>query len=475
MAATAPSAHHSLLDRLAGDPHAWSRDERLTSVAQIEKLRAWLDAREASVLAVIHEQADDVAAGARNLAQLGQKTGGVGYAQAKRRARRAHHLPALPIAHDALEAGRLGTEQADELCGLAERLAPEHASTLAEHERALVTELGDLTPSQARKRVARFEQELQDDDGASKAEEQRARNAHRERRNADGTSTLFTDLDPVSAAQIRTCIDRMVEELWRRDHRHHDGALPDGVLSHQKRRAEAVVELIRRGHAAAPANRGHADVIVLIDHQTLLGELSLTGRSELADGTPLSAAEARRLACEARIIPVVMGGASLPLDVGRASRVATSAQKAALRAVHGTCCVDGCDVPYDYCQLHHLSWWSAGGRTDLSNLAPVCADHHHLLHDHGWELRLDHQRVGTLHRSSAAPAPGPSGRGRPAPRTGNAARRPEAPAEQPTDRKTSTRRSARSPGLPPRNRSVATARPPDRAVPPDATTAPQRC
>ena len=466
MAATAPSAHHSLLDRLAGEPATWSRDERLTSVKQIERLRAWLDAREASVLAVIHERADDVAAGARNLAQLGQTTGGVGYAQAKRRARRAQQLPALPVAHDALAAGRLGTEQADELCGLAERLAPEHAPTLAQHEAALVAELGDLTPPQARKRVARFEQELQADDGTSKADEQRARNAHRERRNADGTSTLFTDLDPVSAAQIRACIDRMVEELWRRDHRRHDGALPDGVLSHQKRRAEALVELIRRGHAAAPANQGHAEVIVLIDHQTLLGELSLARRCELADGTLLPASEARRLACEARIIPVIMGGASLPLDVGRASRVATGAQKAALRAVHSTCCVDGCDVPFDYCQLHHISWWSAGGRTDLSNLAPVCADHHHLLHDHGWELRLDHLRVGTLHRSPSAPVPGSPGPSGP---------RPEPPSEPParrdttSHRETTARRTARSPGDPPRSSGAATERPPD------ATTAPQRC
>ena len=209
----------------------------------------------------------------------------------------------------------------------------------------------------------------------------------------------------MAASQVRACIDRKVEQLWRSEHHDHDGPAPRGALSDERLRAQAMIELIRSGHAAPDGTRAPAEVLVLIDYQTLLGQLSLAGRCELGDGTPLPASEVRRLACEARIIPVLMGGGSLPLDVGRSRRLATGAERAGARAVHDTCCIDGCDTTFDYCELHHIRWWGNGGRSDLANLAPVCSKHHHLIHDHGWELRLDRQRLGTLTSVSSRHGP----------------------------------------------------------------------
>ena len=476
MAMSAPPVHHELLDRLASDPSGWSRPERVGALGDVERLRSWLDAREAALLVVAHREADDINSGARDLAQLCQKAGKVGYGDAKRRARRAHRLPDLPATMRALAAGRLGRAQADEVCAVAERLDPDQLPVLAEHEAALVAELHEMTPAQARKRLARFEQDLQDDDGTDKLERQRAENSHRERKHSDGTSTFFSHLDPVAASQVRTCIDRKVEQLWRSEHTDHDGPVPSGALSDERLRAQAMVEVIRAGHAAPQGTRGHADVLVLIDYQTLLGQLSLAGRCELSDGTPLPASEARRLACEARIIPVVMGGSSLPLDVGRSSRLATGAQRAAARAVHDTCCIDGCDTPFDYCELHHIRWWSDGGRSDLANLAPVCSKHHHLIHDHGWELHLDRRRVGTLRRGDAAhdrSAPGAGANPAAAALSKEAARRPI-----PLDPFDSRPADLAPPGRPSGLRAERL----DRAgqnrrttIPPDATMAPNRC
>ncbi len=235
---------------------------------------------------------------------------------------------------------------------------------------------------------------------------------------------------------------------------------------------------IRAGHAAPEGTRAAADVLVLIDYQTLIGQLSLAGRCELGDGTPLSASEARRLACEARIIPVVMGGGSLPLDVGRSRRLATGAQRAAARAVHDTCCIDGCDTPFDYCELHHVHWWGSGGRSDLANLAPVCSKHHHLIHDHGWELHLDRRRIGTLRREPAPPDRSAASAGaKPAaagvtPST-EAGRRPipldpfdSLPDDAPPPRRPSGLRPER-PDRPDQNRRTT--------IPPDAAMAPNRC
>ena len=77
------------------------------------------------------------------------------------------------------------------------------------------------------------------------------------------------------------------------------------------------------------------------------------------------------------------------LDVGRTRRLATRAQRRALRVMHPTCAIPGCQVPFDRCQPHHIHWWRHGGTTDLDNLVPLCARDHHRVHDHGWQLHLD--------------------------------------------------------------------------------------
>jgi hypothetical protein len=64
------------------------------------------------------------------------------------------------------------------------------------------------------------------------------------------------------------------------------------------------------------------------------------------------------------------------LNLGRTTRLANRAQRRALQAVHPTCMVDGCEVPFHRCEIHHIVWWRNGGSTDLANLGPVC-DHHH--------------------------------------------------------------------------------------------------
>jgi hypothetical protein len=148
---------------------------------------------------------------------------------------------------------------------------------------------------------------------------------------------------------------------------------------------------------------------VLVDLQTLCHGLHHHSICETSNGAALSPATARRLACDANLIPLVMGGPSQPLDQGRARRVATRTQRRALRAAHRTCAVPGCTVPFDWCQIHHLRDWRQHGPTDLANLAPLCHRHHHMVHEGGWTLTLDQQRRATLLPPTArAHAPPPA-------------------------------------------------------------------
>ena len=74
------------------------------------------------------------------------------------------------------------------------------------------------------------------------------------------------------------------------------------------------------------------------------------------------------------------------------------AQRAGLRAMHRTCIGATCTVPFDACQVHHVIPWEEGGPTDLSNLAPLCTEHHHLAHEGGWTLTLTPDRIATWTR-----------------------------------------------------------------------------
>jgi hypothetical protein len=85
--------------------------------------------------------------------------------------------------------------------------------------------------------------------------------------------------------------------------------------------------------------------------------------------------------------PPSPGGApSQPLDVGRASRVITPAQRSALAVRDGGCVFPDCPRPPSWCEGHHLWHWADGGPTDLANLALVCRAHHRAVHEGGWQL-----------------------------------------------------------------------------------------
>ena len=124
-----------------------------------------------------------------------------------------------------------------------------------------------------------------------------------------------------------------------------------------------------------------ATILVTLDEAVLREQLKAAG---LDTGGKISAGQARRLACNAGIVPAVLGGASLPLDLGRKARLFNDPQRVALSTRHDTCAADGCERPYSWCELHHWDPWKRGGRTDLRDAVPLCHFHHQRVHDTGF-------------------------------------------------------------------------------------------
>jgi Domain of unknown function (DUF222) len=173
---------------------------------------------------------------------------------------------------------------------------------------------------------------------------------------------------------------------------------PDDLVAATTRRALALGQLCRIAADAAPqAGGAKPQVTVTIDWDTLRGQTTdlfnthgaWTG-GRLRSGTPLAPETARRLACDCGLIPIVLGAASEPLDVGRKQRLVTPAIRRALEVRDGGCRFPGCDRPVSWCDAHHLKHWVHGGETSIWNMILLCRRHHVLVHECGWRIHLHH-------------------------------------------------------------------------------------
>ncbi len=200
----------------------------------------------------------------------------------------------------------------------------------------------------------------------------------------DGTTILRGLLDGESAAVLRAALDPLTAP-GPAEH-----GTPDPRTAAQ-RNADALTDLARHALAAGdlPASGGITPtVVVTIGLDTLSGQLAGTGL--LPDGEALSVSAARRMACDAKIIPVVCGGPSQPLDIGRASRTVPPPMRRALVLRDEACAFPGCHRPPGWCESHHIRHWAHGGDTALHNLTLLCLPHHQAVHDHGWTVALDY-------------------------------------------------------------------------------------
>ena len=203
-------------------------------------------------------------------------------------------------------------------------------------------------------------------DGRATAERLRAQRSLRRWTDREtGMCHTHLSLDPEADARLSAVLDAAIAA---------ERAKPDSGRSFDQLRADALVALVT---SRAGVGRRPAQVSMLIDHATLVGGLHERSVCETSDGQPLTPDAVRRLACDADLIPTVLGSTGAVLDHGRARRVATVDQRHALRAMYRTCGHPDCTVRFADCEIHHvIEWIHQLGPTDLANLLPLCTEHH---------------------------------------------------------------------------------------------------
>jgi hypothetical protein len=167
------------------------------------------------------------------------------------------------------------------------------------------------------------------------------------------------------------------------------GGQGSDLRSAAQRRADALVEVCRLATAGGdlPDNGGdRPQIVVTVDFDTLRDQI---GAATLDDGALLGAATARRLACDAAIIPAVLTGTSQILDLGRERRLFTGPLRRALILRDRGCAFPTCDRPPRWCDGHHIVHWTNNGPTTLHNAVLLCGHHHRLVHHSDWQVHIN--------------------------------------------------------------------------------------
>ncbi len=163
-----------------------------------------------------------------------------------------------------------------------------------------------------------------------------------------------------------------------RDPRDHGARTWDALVEACQRLQDA--EVLPAAHGAKPR------VMVFIDYEQLRSGL---GTATLDSGERISAAAVRKLACDAHVIPVLLGTHSQVLDVGRSARLVTMGIWLALVARDRHCAFPGCRRPPIACDAHHVTHWIDGGSTSLSGMVLLCRAHHTIIHTTDWQVRIN--------------------------------------------------------------------------------------
>jgi uncharacterized protein DUF222/HNH endonuclease len=334
--------------------------------------------------------------------------------EARRRVRLATALPKYPAVAAALptpgnviadEAVVLSSAQADAIVSALEKL-PKSANVPVDELDAAAAQMvlaaRHMNPGELRKLGEQVRNILDTDGPEPREEAARAREEVWVKKADDGVK-FGGYLAGENAEKLQTVL-----QAGAKPHKTDDGE--QDPRSRGKRQADALVDALDIALASGdlPTRGGiKPHIAVTIDLNDLL-DAGRQATGDLTYGDGLSASAIRRLACDAGIIPIVLGSDSQPLDVGREFRYVTNGLRNALNQRDKGCVV--CHAPPIYCDAHHLVSWFDGGVTSLANLVLLCRVDHTSLHDGHWTITIVDNQVQVTRPSWADPPPRSTGR-----------------------------------------------------------------
>ena len=401
----------SLTRLSAGALAGLGRGELLRVLGDIERLANRLAGYRAEVLGALDVLSESGVAPDVSPHLSLREAAGVSERDARRMVRAAEKARGHATVLEALSDGDINAAQAETLC---DARVPD--AVRAELVAAAAGEDTDAT----RRRVRRAEAEHSVETSMERFERQRAARGAGWRRDREGMLRLWAKFDPDTGAHVEAALEALRREYWIDDKQVRSGrrtpaqrdadvlAYAFAGLTHTDADAAAVRRLHARASARSdtvpqdpPPDGGAgwsgsgdgcelsrqlppAQISVLIGLDALRGRTDEMGLTDA--GVELPPEIVRRMACDAEIIPIILGSPGGPADAGRSRRTVSLRLRRLLVARDRHCRWPGCHEPPSRCDAHHIWHWIDGGPTNLDNLVLLCHRHHHLVHQHGYTM-----------------------------------------------------------------------------------------
>lgn len=329
----------------------------------------------------------------------------------------ARVLPHCPFIAGAQRSGRLSPAKVSAL--LAVRTA-DVLEVFRAHEDYLVEAVIPLTVAGTEVFLQAWANRAAPDGGDGDFDEASSKTTLRLSRTHGGCFDAQGWFDPVSGATLLTAIERQIDD-WRRA-----GVLNEDDRTYGQLMAAALVALVGRGSVQPteagklrPLFLGVVDISLLMQDERpdppaatsseagpggppqppvgpatpptpaeQTAEQAADGRlAEILGVGPLPVNTLKRLLCNSDISRVVVGPGSVPIDVGRTSRIITPAIRRAVIVRSGGFCEVCHQVSASHCDFHHIDFWVRDtGPTSEANTVLVCGRDHHALHEGGHTL-----------------------------------------------------------------------------------------
>ncbi len=437
----------ALADEIIGDLRRAQlavADQRaiVSFLSGLQRLRGFIDALEVEAARRLHELTHTAPT---ELAKATQRHARAG----ERIYERSATLASVPSLAAPLASGTLQAAHVDTVTKVMRTIDAKHAEEFAAALPNLIAEAAaaKATPDDLARSLNRAARALENDDGMSRFTQQRRDTAlHTWTDKRTGMFRLSGRFDPLSGVVIHGHLQAMLAALFAERVPSTCPSDPAGKQDHL--RALALLALIMQQQSAGltvvpnqpaatpgtssdegdgetdpydagsdangdlaewseffrggPSRFGRPEIVVVVDAR---GETLAANRGApvvdwgLPVEVPPRALEDLYLRADAHPVIVANGvvlHAPGEMNLGRTTRLASRAQRRALRALYPSCAVPGCCVAFEFTKPHHVHYWEHGGPTDLDNLVSLCSKHHHAAHEGGWRLTLQPNRTLTI-------------------------------------------------------------------------------
>ncbi|OIJ23580.1 HNH endonuclease signature motif containing protein [Nocardioides luteus] len=374
----------SLEDLLSTDPVYWRTEQKKDLLERLERLQAQQAAVKLRVLASAADIAEET--GAKDASGWLRTELLVDKAVARSQIKLAAGIAKYDLVAAGLAEGVVSQDKARVITQALDAIGADPAASAEDlilAEKLLVDYAGRLTANQLKIVGNRILAEIDPDRfEAAEAKALQREEEHAQRRtffssrdNGDGTIDLHARVSRAVGVRLRTIVDSLAQPRKLSAENRGVKAPYDRLLGQAFARVVETYDVEN-----LPRHGGHGTtVFITMTVDQLRADL---GTAALGfDGDQITAAEARRIACNADLVPAVLGTDSEILDLGRTARLAHPIQHRALRLRDQGCQAEDCDAPAAWTEAHHLQPWSEGGQTNLANMVLLCSSDHRRIHD----------------------------------------------------------------------------------------------